>query len=238
MIPTIDLLSGLQDFISLLAKIRDHQISRLGDSEVVQTVSLRYDTVTLKLDIRENQNESNRSLSLYLECTFRINGQKATCMEVYCKSQDLEKELKGFILQHTPAEGYAWNTRTKASRYSQEVLRYLDIADEIAKKGYLCSAGDDYRPGYFSEIIVRDKSIVLRQVNHWNSRSIDHKNDYHMRDLEFLIPLHPTEEKKSSIHYNDQIGEMLIHFSDRSSKNNKHCGDAIQEEILGEKSGF
>jgi len=234
---TIDLLSDLQKYISLLTSIRKDQLPGYQGGEFIQTVSLSYDTITLELDIRNNQNENKRSFSRYLQCGFLIDQQKVSLTEVYCQINDQEKAVKDFILKKESQEGDAWDTRTKENLYNKEILRYLSIADEIAKKGYLCAAGDNYRPGYFSKIIVTDNSIVLEQVNRWNAKSLDHKKDYHLRDLEFRIPLREVAENKSGLP-DYLIGQMLIHFNDHSSENNKHCGDRIREKILEEKARF
>lgn len=234
---TIDLLSGLQKYISLLTSIREEKLPDYQSSEFIQTISLSYDTITLRLDIRNNQNENKKSFSRYLQCGFLIDRQKVSLTEVSSQIEDQEKAVTDFILKKESQEGFAWDTRAKENLYNKEILRYLSIADEIAKKGYLCDAGDNYSPGYFSKIIVTDSSIVLEQVNRWNSKSLDHKKDYHMRDLEFHIPLREANENKSGLP-DYLIGQMLIHFTDHSSENNKNCGDGIREKILEEKARF
>jgi hypothetical protein len=118
------------------------------------------------------------------------------------------------------------------------VDRYLTIAESIARCAYHCTSGDDYRPGYFSEIIVTRESITLQQINHMHARSLDHKNSYSLRDLEFFIPVGPSPEDKLPLLSDDHIGTMHIMFSDRSSGSNRTCGDRILEKIAEEKAAF
>ncbi len=231
---TIDLLTALQHYISLLTTITtmeltDPQIAVDSASTFKGSVSLQYDFITLTLDIEKKEHKRNSS-SRYLECTFEIDQGKVFCTNVYCERKDREIEIKKFILDNSQG---TWNTSTKVNHYNNEILRYLTLADSIAKVGHLCSSGDNYRPGYYSEILVEDSRIVLRQINRWNSKSLDHRDDYHMRDLEFFIPLHPTAPKPSLHDY--QIGQMMINFSDGSSKNNRSCGDRIREKIREKK---
>jgi len=232
---TINLLHGLHSYLFLLKAIEsmeltDRQASKDSADAFVKTISLSYDTITLKLDTGAAREDGNFSPSLYLECTFRIDQGNVTFEEVYCRNTDRMDEIKKFIIAQAPDDGYPWNPNTKEDTYSGEILNYLTIADEIAKQGYSCCSGDNYRPGYFSKIIVEERRIVLEQINHLNAKSLDHRNDYNMRNLEFFIPFHPTEEKPSSFH-GHHIGQMLINFSDGSSRNNKHCGTLIKEKI-------
>jgi hypothetical protein len=230
---TIELLGGLQAYVALLATLRDLETQKNPGEQYSSTVSLSYNTLTLKLDVISESAQDRRSSLLYLQCTFRIAQQNVFFSEIYCQNNEREKELKDLIVHHTPAAGRAWNPVVQANIYKPEVVRYLAIADEIAKEGDSCSQGDNYSPGYFSEIIVADKEIELKQINHWNARSIDHKDDYHLRDLKFFIPLHSNEEKISRHDY--AIGKMFIDLSNRSSRNNRHCGDKIREKIELEK---
>jgi len=235
---TIGLLNALHSYQLLLTAIAASVMGD-GNTELIKTISLSYDTIKLKVDkVTRQAGEDNRfsSPALYLQCVFQINQQQVAITDIYCELKDQTNELKDFILQHTPAGGWVWNTKIKEAAYSAETLNYLTIADRIAKEVYLCASGDNYRPGYYSEIIVEEKHISLKQINRHNSRSVNHKDDYHLRDLEFLIPLQPAPEKPSF--QDEQIGEMRIHFSDHSSKNNKACGNRISEKIREEKLKF
>ena len=130
--------------------------------------------------------------------------------------------------------GLPWSTNQR-DNYSKEIIDYLIMADSIAGQSYLCSSGDDYYPGCFSTIEIGEDSILLQQTNHHNARSIDHKQNYTMRKLEITIPLKSPYHDRDCDH---KIGKMLINFSDRSSKQNKTCGDKILKMIEEETQKF
>jgi len=199
-----------------------------------KSVSLRYDWLTLT--IKYNNGEMD-FYSAYFEATFNISGQTVKFTELhYVPDQAKRKnEILDFLLRHVP-KSFDNAMLPNSESLNKETVQYLSIADEIAKQAYLCSSGDDYRPGYFSEISMDDTGIMLNQINHWNSRSIAHKQDYHLRNLEFQIS---NEIRGEKLPYGaDQIGRMMIVFSDRSSNNNKSCGDKIYNEIQIQKAQF
>lgn len=123
--------------------------------------------------------------------------------------------------------------------FSNEVYNYLRIAESIASTVYNCTAGDDYRPGYFSEIYLEGDSIFLRQNNHLNSKSLDHKNNYSLRNLQFIISLDDSGPLENGLAFEAAfIGKMKIDFSDNSSAQNKQCGARIWKRIEEEKAEF
>lgn len=113
--------------------------------------------------------------------------------------------------------------------FTQEVMDSVKIAESIASEAYLCGSGDNYRPGYFSEIKQDSRGIHLEQVNHLHAKSIAHKRDYYLRDLKFFIPT-SSDEMTGDI-FSERIGNMVIQFRDHSSDNNRSCGHRIQEKI-------
>ncbi|MEJ0031007.1 MAG: hypothetical protein WDO15_11800 [Bacteroidota bacterium] len=60
--------------------------------------------------------------------------------------------------------------------------------------------------------------IELQQVNYMNARSLDHKDDYSLRSLVFRISL-------------DGNQKMITEFTDRSSQNNRECGERIKTAL-------
>jgi hypothetical protein len=122
--------------------------------------------------------------------------------------------------------------------HTSEMNRYLAVAESIAGCTYLCAAGDDYRPGYFSEITVDNEGVTLRQINHMNAKSLDHRNDYSLRDLEFFIPFNEVTDQSRLKFGEETIGKMRVSFSDRSSDNNRKCGDRVEEKIAEERLQF
>jgi hypothetical protein len=233
----IELLNGLQEYLSLLAAIRDNGIKNLQTSgyppmEFRNTVSLSYSFIKIRLD---HADQGRRASTLYLECTFQVEGAKVSITEIYCSDKTREQPIRDLIQLRSP---FTWSSDPKHNTYNEETLGYLAIADEIAEQGYLCTSGDNYFPGFFSEITIEDSGITLKQINRMNSKSLDHRNDYSMRDLEFFIPLNlnggnPFEAESRIRTGNDySIGKMLVNFSDRSSENKKACGNRIREKIL------
>jgi len=230
----IELVNGLADYVLLLTELEEREHKIFIDSHepmplFIKSVSLSYSTITLVLKIEV---ADTKVLSTYLLCKFSLDGQSVSSPDVYCERKDRVIDIENYILQNAPT-CYPPVIIANNRMYDKETQDYLMIADEIARQAYLCSRGDDYYPGNFSEILIEKDQIKLKQINHFNSRSRDHKDDYHLRDLEFCIPFALIEPVRK---YDDeQIGRMLIYFSDRSSKNNKSCGDRIREKINTER---
>jgi hypothetical protein len=111
------------------------------------------------------------------------------------------------------------------------------MAESIAEQAYQCTSGDDYGPGYFSKIKLTSNGITLEQINHMNSKSLAHKQDYSLRDLEFFIP-YGSQKPGKLLFEEEYIGTMRIRFSDRSSANNRNCGDRIRQQIDAERVKF
>jgi hypothetical protein len=234
---TLDLLTSLTEYVTLLQSVKNKELADLSikkDSEeiFIISISLRYNFIILKMDRGKKFPTSNRyMLSRYMECTYRIDQDKIVLATFYFQNKEREEVVKKYLFENTPS---SWTPGKEKNSFSPEVVRYLTIADDIAKSAHQCSAGDNYSPGYYSEISVEEDRIVLRQINRLNSRSLDHRDDYHMRDLEFFIPLQVLEEKASS--YDFRIDNMFINFSDMSSKNNKGCGQQVMAKIVEHKA--
>lgn len=232
---TIDLLSALQEVRTLLATIELVEMkhhAQAGDpaDAFCKMITLSYNLLKLKLFIdKKLPKQEGHSPALYLQATFEINENKLEHTGLYCEKRDREPEIAQRIQQSKPPAGFLWSIEKRDVFYSDSVIHYLTIADTIAREAAQCSSGDDYRPGYYSEIVLEDERIHLKQINHWNARSIDHRDNYFLRNLEFDIPLQPVATRSSALH--DTLGDMQIYFSDRSSDKNKDCGNKIQEQI-------
>ncbi|NOT73913.1 MAG: hypothetical protein HOP08_03220 [Cyclobacteriaceae bacterium] len=227
----IELLNGLQDYLTLLSAVKDREQTFVKE-DLSKSVSLSYSFI--KLELRIHNGAEDHTGQLYIMCRFEIKSNKPVLEKIYCEKKDREEELKKFILHHQPVDNFPMTTNF--NNYSALTHRYFEIADAIAKQGYNCNSGDDYRPGYYSQIIVNENEILLHQINHWNAKSSKHKEDYHLRNLEFTIPL--TASRSKALYDEYLIGEMRIHLSNRSSKNNKECGERIREKLLAEKALF
>jgi hypothetical protein len=63
-----------------------------------------------------------------------------------------------------------------------------------------------------------------------NAKSLDHKQDYSLRNLVFTIPFKP-ETINNRLLQTYQVGRMIVEFSDNSSENNKACGQKVIEAL-------
>jgi len=239
---TIDLLSALQEMRTLLTTIELLEMkhhAQAGDpvDAFRKMITLSYNVLKLKLFIdKKLPKQEGHSPALYLQVTFEIIEDKLEHTGLYCEKRDREPEIVQFIQQSKPPAGFLWSTGKRDVFYNDSVIQYLTLADTIAMTTQHCSSGDDYQPGYYSEIVLEDERIHLKQINHWNARSIDHRDDYFLRNLEFDIPLQPVATRSSF--FDETIGDMQIYFSDRSADKNKDCGHKIQEQIRIAKIKF
>lgn len=220
---TVDLVQNLlvlyNKFLAFDRIVQDD----LDKAETSYTCSLSYDT--LKFTIHTGR-------TLYFQCKANYNDKTVLPSDFYhANLKDITVLLKQFVksvLDDTEVQ--------RKLSYPQEIDSYLSIAERIAQQAHYCAAGDNYHPGYFSEISLQQVGITLQQINHMNSRSLAHKKDYSLRNLEFFIPFQSDGQK---ISFQDQfIGVMRIRFSDRSSENNKKYGDRIRVKIEEEKQAF
>lgn len=230
---TIALVLALYESFSFLHTLEARVLEHTPQQTYWKSVSLTHSTITLTLHTKSDS--VKRSMSdVYLKASFEIHEGNMSLGSFYCADDAVVNELRNYITTHAPKRFDSASINTGV--FNLEVLEYIRIADAIAKQAYQCSSGDNYYPGYFSEMIIQETQIVLKQINRWNARSIDHKNDYHMRDLEFYIPLTAAAIEQSFV--DDYIGRMQIVFSDRSTQNNKSCGDKIAEQMQVEKIQF
>jgi len=205
------IINNLHTYLLILNEIESQEQAHLhaiGKSAYSfhRSVTLRYNELTLILDLKLPEEKFSQP---YFECSLKIENQNLLLHHFNCENRDREKSIKALILQNLPAE---FPSEDRSVSFGKEIADYLNIADEIAKPGYQYSSGDDYYPGYYSEVAIEDSLIILKQVNHWNSRSINHKDNYHLRDLEFYIPIGSGESK--SFFQSEKIGKMTIVLSD------------------------
>jgi len=234
----IEIISNLKIYQDLLNEICQHEIDYAEKTEgfirLKKKVKSEYSFITLELQLIT---EGNVEGHLYCKITFGLKDSVPALKDIYIEDKtrlsDLEKKINSQLSVHN----YQWQDSPEPSAYyEKDILNYLTIANTIAGTAVNCAHGDHYYPGNFSKITVTDTFIKLSQVNHMNSRSLDHKTDYSLRDLEFTIPLTSVAFETS---YGDtKIGDMVIHFSDRSSSNNRKCGDAVSEKIESERARY
>lgn len=229
-----NILHNLKCYDSLLDKlyqlILNHAQAKPGYVRLKKVLSNSFQFITLELRIVIEQADSI-SEALFCRISFQLQHEVGMLKDMYCDDHTampiMEGLIKDFHDQH-------WQENpTEKFSFTDDILQYLRIADDIARQVHNCAAGDHYSPGNFSRISMEDGKIILSQVNHMNSKSLAHKENYSLRSLEFIIP---TASRKISM-YDYKIGDMLINFSDRSSANNKQCGEKILKRITELKTG-
>lgn len=164
----------------------------------------------------------------FAQLRFEVTDECGKPICVYCVDALLQKTLNNKIeLENWPG----WESPSSIDLpYSNQVLHSMQTADNISAITKNCARGDNYWPGNFSKISVDSDCITLEQINHMNAKSLAHKNDYSLRNLVFTIPLQSNpKHERSRTKY--QVGIMTIEFSDRSSKNNRKCGEEIIAEL-------
>lgn len=202
-----------------------------------RSIENQYRFIVLKVEYGEN---TEYRLQTAIKITFEIDKNKIALTEIYTEDPSKKEAIEKSILGNPAIREAQWHTEPNNTWYhEEETTAYINIADEIAEAGSNCSSGDHYAPGHFSEIKVNSQGIFLNQINLYNSRSIDHKDNYHMRKLRFFIPLFKGMKvlrEMEDMTY--QIGEMQVSFSDDSSPVNRRCGEKIVEQILQQQQIF
>jgi hypothetical protein len=206
-----------QEIIAILLTYQAQVAEIFPGNDFTFEISSQYSFITVNV---------SRSGQRYAHLTFEIGNDSAKLNDVYCEDRTSEEETRKKIT------AIAWpglrSKEEKALPYSEDIIKQLNLADNIAALAVNCTAGDNYRPGNFSEILLSEENIELSQVNHMNAKSLAHKKDYSLRSLVFTIPLSGTAALTRADY---QVGSMTVEFSDRSSENNKRCGQEIEDEL-------
>lgn len=233
----IEILYNLSPYQKLLDELYEKVSKEKSDSAWTKSISNQYSFITLELS-KTSKEESEEDGKLAVQITFEIQRDKVNLTNVYCEEESEKEALEKQIKSNEALHDVPWHKEPNNTWYHDEVVTgYINMADQIAEVAQYCAAGDDYRPGNFSEIKVSSTKILLSQINLHNSRSSAHKEDYYMRKLNFHIPLvgEPQTVRWDDIY---KIGNMTISFSDHSSAKNKACGKKIVEQILQQQKGF
>lgn len=227
---TLDLIEYLQLQHERFSVITSH-LSASG-MKFEWSFSLRYTFLSYNIDLITPYGDDDGPLQFY-RWKWNMDESHSSAPEIHCPDKDVELLTRNHI-HPVSYSTYRTVPVTMEAAFTEEVMKYIKIAEEIGKQAYQCNSGDNYYPGYFSEILLSRQGIVLSQINRWNSRSVDHKEDYTMRELRFSIPYAEVQISDGQIDQ-EYIGRMRIEFSDRSSKNNRWCGDLIREKIKLQK---
>lgn len=235
----IYIISNLTSYVQLANSIQQQELIHLQADKnflaLTYSVSCAYNSVTIEL---KQTKQDDTYGQLYVRLSYTLEKDQVVLKDLYCADKARTPFIEKLIAHNKDANKNQWkpDSLNHDPSYDATIIRYLSVADNIAMKTMNCAAGDNYYPGAFSEVSITGKHIILRQANHMNAKSLDHKNNYSLRDLEFFIPL--TNAKEDANRYDYTIGDMLINFSDRSSRNNKTCGDAVLEQIKIEQAAW
>lgn len=231
----LEIVNILHPFQEYLIQLQKLESAEQPHYEWDYYLSLSYTFIILKI-VRGAKDDSEKVL--YIEITFRIENNQIIFSEIYhadgINTQYLTDEIRSNKKLHKSSLDVSQEQKIDLT---DETINYLSIADRISQHGVNIYSGDSYWPGNYSNVKITSDVITLEQVNHMNSRSLNHKENFSLRDLVFQIPLQKVVGLKQS--YDDVlIGTMLVHFFDHSSKNNRVAGDAIDEQIKREYELF
>lgn len=141
-------------------------------------------------------------------------------------------ELKTEVEQFLKGIDWSKDAETTFPLLTDEIRNYLEIADRIVGQA------NDLRSGVnYTNLILTKNQLRLEQINRWNSRSLDHKDSYFLRDLRFWVNLDNQEPQKRLLEP-IWIGKMLIEFSDASAPSRKNGGKRIQAQIELEQANY
>lgn len=157
---------------------------------------------------------------------FELDKGGAKLAELYCEDKSLTEQLRTKLSQKK-FPGFE-DRNVEALAWSDKIRSSVEQADSIAALSVDCTTGDSYRPGNFSKITIYHDRIELQQINMMNAKSLAHKTNYSLRSLEFFVPL--SKELRAG-YAQQKLGDMVVEFSDRSSENNRRCGDRISEAL-------
>lgn len=227
----LEILHILHLYQEYLIQFIQSEAERQPQCEWDHSVSLSYTSITMKI-FRITEDDTDRDL--YIQIMFRIENNQILFSDIYHPGKNDIQQLIEEIKANTKLHAISFNaSQVQPIDLTDEVTNYLSIADRISAHAVNIYAGDSYWPGNYSNVKLTPNRIVLEQVNHMNSRSLNHKDDYSLRDLKFKIPIQNEHDLKHS--YDDAfIGNMLVSFSDRSSQNKREACDAIKEQISKE----
>jgi hypothetical protein len=194
------------DVVTLLLAYQLQLAEVFPGQDLTFSIASQYSFITIDI---------SKSKEKYAHLKFEIDERSAKLNDLYCEDRSMEEGIRKKVA------ALQWPVLKlqgqKELPYSDEIKQELATADKIAALGVNCTMGDNYRPGNFSKILLTEAAIELSQINYMNAKSLAHKNDYSLRSLVFTIPFNG--------------GKTTFEFSDRSSENNRRCGDRIEEAL-------
>jgi hypothetical protein len=242
-----NLLNNVVPHWSFLEQLREDLYVSTGTK---YTAVLEQSYSFIQLELRDNEEQ------LFLQIRYQIkSGNKLTLYSFYCDKEDIAVELETQAKRLLAI--FEWNTSLSHSNHpsklevhnkqvedsttknefklTDEQITYLEIADRIA------AVGDDIStyPSFYNTFTLTADFIKLAQINDRNSRSIDHKDSYFMRDLYFTISLKQKAKKQNAPKVDCYfIGEMEVLFQDSSAKSQRETGDRIMLQLKEEIKNY
>jgi len=221
------LLNNLEPFWGFLESLRKNTQESTGKK---YTSHLEQSYSFIQLELRDTEQ------LLLLQVRYQLqHPPKLDIYSFYCDDKKLSKKLK---TQCRKMVGdFEWNnTPSTTFILSEQQSQYFEIADRIASLANDINA----TPTCYGAVIITSESIKLEQINRWNSKSLDHKDSYFMRDLYFVIPLIKNDTKEKTHHSfgSYYIGTMEVFFQDGSAKKQRTIGDKIMMQLEKEIENY
>lgn len=233
-ITSLNLLNNITSHWEFLEQLRD-DLSESTNTKYTARLEQSYTFIILEL-----RNEEDQS---FLEIKYRFKSEKElTLYSFYCDNKEIAHEIE--LRAKQLLTSFKWSNKaskevdnsiiTNEFKLTKEQIHYLEIADRIAMVG-----NDIYTyPSFYNSFILTDHFIKLVHINDRNSRSIDHKDNYFLRDLYFFIPLNDNTIKKDTYIDSYFIGAMEVLFQDNSTKPQKATGNQIILQIKEEIENY
>lgn len=221
-----NLLNNLVPYWEFLEGLRT-DLSESTDIAYTSVLQQAYSFIQLELRDEEGQ--------LFLQLKYQIQSDSTLALySFYCDNKNIAAQLETQakkLLTH-----FEWHTPSKNNfKLTDKQIQYLEIADRIAAVGNDIFAD----PSFYNLFILKADLIKLEQINRRNSRSIDHKESYFLRDLYFLIPLKDKKDSQKTAKINHSfIGDLEIYFGDSSAKSQRGTGDKIQLQLEEELKNY
>ena len=176
-------------------------------------------------------NLSDTTGQLFYRVHYQVENElEITQNSFYCADLELSSELAPATL--ALIEFFSWDSIPESQfPLGQKEVDYLKIAGRIAEK-------DDHH-GTRETIHLTQEELQIWRSNHWNAKSLDHKDSYFLTDLKFIISLTDEHPQDTLLpYYSTMIGDMEVNFSDGSATTQTAYGENISESIASEKENY
>lgn len=220
---TRDVLNNLHPFWEFLENQRE-DIEAVKGIEL--TASLELSNTYIKLELNDATDQ------LFYRVQYQIESpMELTRSSFYCADSQLSTKLEAPT--NNIIEFFSWDSISENTfPLSSQQIDYLEIAERI-------TANDDHH-GVRETLTLTTETIHISRSNHWNAKSLDHKDSYYLTDLDFIIPLKEALHKEGAplTMGSQHIGDMEIIFYDGSAESQQTYGDNITESIADEKEKY